>query len=271
VVLLRLARIPSCVPGTWPDRVCQPERSMQSWRYRFVISKVFEMVLTSVCLVVRMAQGPHGGMNPIDRTTMRRRHLTLCAVVAASVLTAISTPALASTAKPVAAQSAQISPDVFTGYGYIKYFNEYLTYPGYPVYENGAEISFHDYGEQSPNNSSVWNADHIGTVSKTGPFRDPALDSELYGHAVIKLRHYLTTDWDLGASDDSVLAVLRPDTSGNYLVEYSLGGPDYELIDVYASNEFDGLWCVQNSGSDSQAALAPCTSTGTTLAWESSF
>jgi hypothetical protein len=200
---------------------------------------------------------------------MRKRYFTICAVLAIA-LTATAPPAVASTTKPSMAQSTQISPDVFTGSGYVKNYNQYLTYPLYWTqgYVNGGEITFHYYGKNSPNVSSQWYAYQKGTVSRTWPFSNGGLDSAYYGHAVIQLRHYISTDWDLGASDNLGWTVLRPVTYGNYLVEYSLGGANYWIIDVHVSDAYGDAQCVQYTQSDYQASFVNCGAAGTTLSWQ---
>lgn len=201
---------------------------------------------------------------------LKGRCFAVAAAVAFAALTAMTPPALASVANPSVAQSTQISPDVFTGSGYVKYYEQYLTYPLYYTYGyvNGGEITFHNYGTQSPNDSSKWYAYQKGTVSRTWPFSDGTLGFNFYGHAVIQLRHYISTDWNLGASDNFFWTVLRPVTYGNYLVEYSLGGANYWIIDVRVSDDYGNPWCVQYVSTDYQASFAPCGAPATTLSWQ---
>lgn len=162
--------------------------------------------------------------------------------------------------------NASITPDVFTGYGYLTHYSDYLNnYEG--SLASGNRITFHNYGK-NPNDDALWYLNDIGTVSSTWPFGGNSnlcgsSGGPYCGHAVVQIE--FGTEFAAGTTDD-LHVVLRPQSDVNYWVEYSLGGSNYQLINVHASNANDGGVCLADAGSDTQAVLQLCPH-NSTMTW----
>jgi hypothetical protein len=162
--------------------------------------------------------------------------------------------------------NASITPDVVTGYGYITHYSDYLTdYDGNLT--SGNPITFHNFGG-NPNDDALWYVHQVGTVTATSPFGGNSnlcgpSGGPYCGHAVVQIE--FGTNSSAGTTDDLNVS-LRPQSDGNYWVEYSLGGANYQFINVHASNDDNGGICLADNASDTQAALQLCP-TNATMTW----
>jgi hypothetical protein len=183
--------------------------------------------------------------------------------------TAIALSPLLVIAALAAPAGAAVTPDVFTGTGYIAHYSDYLTdYEGAPG--SGNPVTFHNYGA-NPTEDALWDVTNIGTVSSTWPFGGNSnlcgsSGGPYCGHAVVEIKLPSDLQFSAGTTDD-LHVVLRPQSDGNYWVENSLGGPNYQLINVHASNDDGGGVCLTDDGSDTQAALQLCPD-NSTMTWK---
>lgn len=177
---------------------------------------------------------------------------------------AIALAPLVAIAALAAPAHASVTPDTINGEGFLTHYADYLTnYDGIPASDN--RVTFHDYGG-NPNGDALWNLVKVGTVNASWPFGGNsnfcgASGGPYCNHEVVQL-DINNGAFSAGTTNDSTV-VLRPNSDGNYWVEYSLGGPDYELINVHASNADDGGICLADTGTDTQASLSLCPLNGT--------
>ena len=202
-----------------------------------------------------------------DSLTRNGRSFAVAAALTLAAVAAVTPPALASAASPGTARSAE-SPDIFGGTGTLCNYNECLAAEGI---QNGTPVKFLESGL----GYSIWNViQGHGTVTNDWPFTPGlGLNVKYLGHTVIQLAQ-AGDSMDLGVDPSGfTYAELRPSTFGNLLVEYSLGGQNYQLIDVAASDYWGTQgtgnvgYCFTNLGLNMQAGAFPCGYAGQTLTW----
>ncbi len=166
-------------------------------------------------------------------------------------------------------EAAQVSPDSTGWWGantYVANYSDYLTdpYGG----GNGTPVKF-DYDVE--NSTSSWYVSYVGTVSASTFPDSSALQNEYDGDVIVQFESNATSnDYSLGTTED--LAVMRP-TGNNYFVEDYLGGTKFQVVSVYATNNWGGgeiAYCLTSEGPSEQAQYAPCGDPGQTLTFSKS-
>lgn len=192
--------------------------------------------------------------------------LVIPAAVAVTMLTASTVPAMA-TARPA---EATVTPDIFGGTGTLTHYSDYMIVPGEPG--DGVAVTFHDFGGSTPTDD-LWTAVDVGTVTDGPtywPFADHYLDYVYNNHRVTELEYYNSVGWAVGDSANLDYTVLRPASDGNWWVEVSLGGQNYNLVNVHATGEGNNNpVCLQNQAPDTGGQLTICGSPDETMTWHS--
>jgi len=176
-----------------------------------------------------------------------------CLLAAAPLCVAAGSPAMASQAcgsLPVSGSNV-----------YITNYSNYLTdpYGG----GNGTAVKF-DTNVTNP--SSLWSVVGYGSVSQVKPFRGNNNFNSTYGcDEVVSFENNQNTGYSLGTEE--YYAVMRPDADGNYFVAVPEGS-NYELISVYATNNWGGgeiPYCLTYTSPGAQALYGSCGGDGQIL------